>query len=104
MRGPGGRGKRPGGRDLELAPPLRQVLLELLPRLLGSGATPEAPRATSPPRRASSVGLLLRAEELILKKPRSELVFEGQRHRHGVWTGERRGARWRASVTGRAPQ
>ncbi|XP_045646679.1 acetylcholine receptor subunit epsilon isoform X2 [Ursus americanus] len=70
-----------------ISPRLRQVLLELLPRLLGSGAPPEAPRTTSPPRRASSVGLLLRAEELILKKPRSELVFEGQRHRHGVWTG-----------------
>ncbi|XP_045646682.1 acetylcholine receptor subunit epsilon isoform X5 [Ursus americanus] len=69
-----------------ISPRLRQVLLELLPRLLGSGAPPEAPRTTSPPRRASSVGLLLRAEELILKKPRSELVFEGQRHRHGVWT------------------
>ncbi|XP_040485819.1 acetylcholine receptor subunit epsilon isoform X2 [Ursus maritimus] len=69
-----------------ISPRLRHVLLELLPRLLGSGAPPEAPRTTSPPRRASSVGLLLRAEELILKKPRSELVFEGQRHRHGVWT------------------
>ncbi|XP_020016871.2 acetylcholine receptor subunit epsilon isoform X1 [Castor canadensis] len=68
------------------SPRLRHVLLELLPRLLGSGQLPDAPRATSPPRRASSVGLLLRAEELILKKPRSELVFEGQRHRHGTWT------------------
>nr|XP_008533120.1 PREDICTED: acetylcholine receptor subunit epsilon [Equus przewalskii] len=62
------------------------VLLELLPRLLGSGAPPEVPRAASPPRRASSVGILLRAEELILKKPRSELVFEGQRYRHGTWS------------------
>ncbi|XP_042770307.1 acetylcholine receptor subunit epsilon isoform X2 [Panthera leo] len=68
------------------SPRLRHVLLELLPRLLGSGAPPEPPRVASPPRRASSVGLLLRAEELILKKPRSELVFEGQRHRHGPWT------------------
>ncbi|XP_010845807.1 PREDICTED: acetylcholine receptor subunit epsilon [Bison bison bison] len=50
------------------------------------GAPPEIPRAASPPRRASSLGLLLRAEELILKKPRSELVFEQQRHRHGTWT------------------
>ncbi|XP_047687888.1 acetylcholine receptor subunit epsilon isoform X2 [Prionailurus viverrinus] len=75
------------------SPRLRHVLLELLPRLLGSGAPPEPPRAASPPRRASSVGLLLRAEELILKKPRSELVFEGQRHRHGPWTGERGGLR-----------
>lgn len=65
------------------------MLLELLPQLLGSGAPPEIPRAASPPRRASSLGLLLRAEELILKKPRSELVFEQQRHRHGTWTGER---------------
>ncbi|XP_032124680.1 acetylcholine receptor subunit epsilon isoform X1 [Sapajus apella] len=66
---------------------LRHVLLELLPHLLGSPPPPsEAPLAASPPRRASSVGLLLRAEELILKKPRSELVFEGQRHRHGTWT------------------
>ncbi|XP_072586200.1 acetylcholine receptor subunit epsilon isoform X6 [Vulpes vulpes] len=65
---------------------LRHVLLEQLPSLLGSSAPPEAPRAAPPPRRASSVGLLLRAEELILKKPRSELVFEGQRHRHGAWT------------------
>ncbi|XP_008154932.2 acetylcholine receptor subunit epsilon [Eptesicus fuscus] len=68
------------------SPRLRHVLLELLPRLLGSGAPPEAPGAALPPRRASSVGLLLRAEELILKKPRSELVFEGQRYRHGTWT------------------
>uniref|UniRef100_A0A671FDM8 Acetylcholine receptor subunit epsilon n=2 Tax=Rhinolophus ferrumequinum TaxID=59479 RepID=A0A671FDM8_RHIFE len=68
------------------SPRLRHVLLDLLPRLLGSGAPPDTPRAASPPRRASSVGILLRAEELILKKPRSELVFEGQRHRHGTWT------------------
>uniref|UniRef100_A0A8C3VP19 Acetylcholine receptor subunit epsilon n=1 Tax=Catagonus wagneri TaxID=51154 RepID=A0A8C3VP19_9CETA len=71
-----------------VSPRLRHVLLELLPQLLGSGAplSSDAPRAASPPRRASSLGLLLRAEELILKKPRSELVFEGQRHRHGTWT------------------
>ncbi|XP_003791329.1 acetylcholine receptor subunit epsilon [Otolemur garnettii] len=65
---------------------LRHVFLELLPRILGSGSPSEAPQAASPPRRASSVGLLLRAEELILKKPRSELVFEGQRLRHGTRT------------------
>lgn len=68
------------------SPRMRHVLLELLPRLLGSGAPPEAPGTALVPRRASSVGLLLRAEELILKKPRSELVFEGQRYRHGTWT------------------
>ncbi|XP_006899129.1 PREDICTED: acetylcholine receptor subunit epsilon [Elephantulus edwardii] len=68
------------------SPRLRHVLLELLPRLLSSGSPHEAPQAQETPRRASSVGILLRAEELILKKPRSELVFEGQRHRHGTWT------------------
>uniref|UniRef100_A0A9L0J288 Acetylcholine receptor subunit epsilon n=1 Tax=Equus asinus TaxID=9793 RepID=A0A9L0J288_EQUAS len=80
---------RAGRRGFGLIPapaPPHQVLLELLPRLLGSGAPPEVPRAASPPRRASSVGILLRAEELILKKPRSELVFEGQRYRHGTWS------------------
>nr|XP_058902726.1 acetylcholine receptor subunit epsilon isoform X3 [Kogia breviceps] len=71
-----------------MSPRLRHVLLELLPQLLGSGAPHEVPRAASSPRRASSLGLLLRAEELILKKPRSELIFEGQRYRHGSWTGE----------------
>ncbi|XP_004267018.2 acetylcholine receptor subunit epsilon isoform X2 [Orcinus orca] len=69
-----------------MSPRLRHVLLELLPQLLGSRAPPEVSRAASPPRRASSLGLLLRAEELILKKPRSELMFEGQRHRHRTWT------------------
>ncbi|XP_028340398.1 acetylcholine receptor subunit epsilon isoform X5 [Physeter macrocephalus] len=69
-----------------MSPRLRHVLLELLPQFLGSGAPHEVPRAASPARRASSLGLLLRAEELILKKPRSELIFEGQRHRHGSWT------------------
>ncbi|XP_055450034.1 acetylcholine receptor subunit epsilon isoform X1 [Psammomys obesus] len=76
-------GERAAGRtDRRRAPP--QVLLELLPRLLGSRPPPEAPRA-APARRASSLGILLRAEELILRKPRSELVFEGQRHRQGAW-------------------
>ncbi|KAK2494741.1 hypothetical protein MC885_006088 [Smutsia gigantea] len=77
-----------------VSPRLRHVLLELLPRFLGSDAPPEIPRASLPPRRASSLGILLRAEELILKKPRSELVFEGQRHRQGTWTGEQSGPGW----------
>nr|XP_045375428.1 acetylcholine receptor subunit epsilon [Camelus bactrianus] len=33
-----------------------------------------------------NVSLRTPTPELILKKPRSELVFEGQRHRHGTWT------------------
>uniref|UniRef100_A0A4X2JYP3 Acetylcholine receptor subunit epsilon n=1 Tax=Vombatus ursinus TaxID=29139 RepID=A0A4X2JYP3_VOMUR len=66
-----------------MSPRLRYVFLELLPRLLGSIPPPPAPGAGSSQRRASSLGILLRAEELILRKPRSELLFEGQRHRHG---------------------
>ncbi|XP_072494105.1 acetylcholine receptor subunit epsilon [Notamacropus eugenii] len=66
-----------------MSPRLRYVFLELLPDLLGSSSPPPAPGAGSSQRRASSLGILLRAEELILRKPRSELLFEGQRHRHG---------------------
>ncbi|XP_036624896.1 acetylcholine receptor subunit epsilon [Trichosurus vulpecula] len=66
-----------------MSPRLRYVFLELLPGLLGSSPPPPAPGAGSSQRRASSLGILLRAEELILRKPRSELLFEGQRHRHG---------------------
>ncbi|XP_020822232.1 LOW QUALITY PROTEIN: acetylcholine receptor subunit epsilon [Phascolarctos cinereus] len=66
-----------------MSPRLRYVFLELLPGLLGSIPPPPAPGAGSSQRRASSLGILLRAEELILRKPRSELLFEGQRHRHG---------------------
>ncbi|XP_051851877.1 acetylcholine receptor subunit epsilon isoform X2 [Antechinus flavipes] len=67
-----------------MSPRLRYVFLELLPGLLGSTPPPPAPGAASSQRRASSQGILLRAEELILRKPRSELLFEGQRHRHGT--------------------
>ncbi|XP_044529017.1 acetylcholine receptor subunit epsilon [Gracilinanus agilis] len=66
-----------------MSPRLRYVFLELLPGLLGSMPSPPAPGAGSSQRRASSLRILLRAEELILRKPRSELLFEGQRHRHG---------------------
>ncbi|XP_007483302.1 acetylcholine receptor subunit epsilon isoform X3 [Monodelphis domestica] len=66
-----------------MSPRLRHVFLELLPGLLGSMPSPPAQGAGSSQRRASSLGILLRAEELILRKPRSELLFEGQRHRHG---------------------
>ncbi|XP_074081516.1 acetylcholine receptor subunit epsilon [Macrotis lagotis] len=65
-----------------MSPRLRYVFLELLPGLLGSLSPPPVPEADPPQRRASSQGILLRAEELILRKPRSELLFEGQRHRH----------------------
>ncbi|XP_053115474.1 acetylcholine receptor subunit epsilon isoform X3 [Hemicordylus capensis] len=65
---------------------LKHVFLEVLPRYLGSNLEPagddpwDAPR----PRRRSSFGIMLKAEEYILKKPRSELLFEHQSRRHGL--------------------
>lgn len=63
--------------------------MEVLPRYLGSSLEPagddpwDAPR----PRRRSSFGILLKAEEYILKTPRSELLFERQGLRHGLQRG-----------------
>lgn len=35
-------------------------------------------------RRRSSFGLMQRAEEYVLKQPRSEMMFDKQRERHGL--------------------
>ncbi|XP_061446136.1 acetylcholine receptor subunit epsilon isoform X2 [Rhineura floridana] len=65
---------------------LKHVFLEVLPRYLGSSLEPagddpwDAPR----PRRRSSFGVMLKAEEYILKKPWSEILFEHQGLRHGL--------------------
>ncbi|XP_072833418.2 acetylcholine receptor subunit epsilon isoform X2 [Pogona vitticeps] len=66
---------------------LKHLFLEVLPRYLGSSLEPagdddswDGPR----PRRRSSFKLMLKAEEYILKKPRSELLFEHQGPRHGL--------------------
>lgn len=66
-----------------------QVFLEVLPRYLGSTLEPagEDPWDAPQARRRSSFGILLKAEEYILKKPRSELLFERQAPRHGLQRG-----------------
>uniref|UniRef100_A0ACB8EYH8 Uncharacterized protein n=1 Tax=Sphaerodactylus townsendi TaxID=933632 RepID=A0ACB8EYH8_9SAUR len=66
-----------------------EVFLEVLPRYLGSTLEPagEDPWDAPQARRRSSFGIMLKAEEYILKKPRSELLFERQGQRHGLQRG-----------------
>ncbi|XP_069042860.1 acetylcholine receptor subunit epsilon isoform X1 [Lepisosteus oculatus] len=66
---------------------IRHVFLEVVPRILRltlpaaeEGGGEEAPAV----RRRSSFGLIQRAEEYVLKQPRSEMMFERQRERHGI--------------------
>uniref|UniRef100_A0A8C8AXC3 Cholinergic receptor nicotinic gamma subunit n=1 Tax=Otus sunia TaxID=257818 RepID=A0A8C8AXC3_9STRI len=62
---------------------VRQVCLHLLPRYLGMHMpeeTPGPPRAT---RRRSSLGLMVKADEYMLWKARTELLFEKQKERDG---------------------
>ncbi|XP_048373785.1 acetylcholine receptor subunit gamma-like isoform X2 [Sphaerodactylus townsendi] len=68
---------------------LKHVFLEVLPRYLGSTLEPagEDPWDAPQARRRSSFGIMLKAEEYILKKPRSELLFERQGQRHGLQRG-----------------
>ncbi|XP_053861373.1 acetylcholine receptor subunit epsilon isoform X1 [Malaclemys terrapin pileata] len=64
---------------------LKHVFLEVLPRYLGSALEPTGdPWAAPPARRRSSFAIMLKAEEYILKKPRSEILFERQGQRHGL--------------------
>ncbi|XP_026502083.1 acetylcholine receptor subunit epsilon-like isoform X1 [Terrapene carolina triunguis] len=64
---------------------LKHVFLEVLPRYLGSALEPTGdPWAAPPTRRRSSFAIMLKAEEYILKKPRSEILFERQGQRHGL--------------------
>ncbi|XP_066578427.1 acetylcholine receptor subunit epsilon [Amia ocellicauda] len=86
-----------------MAPGLKHLFLEVLPQFLGmSLAVPEEEEeARGPwgpeggpalgggtggalPRRRSSFGLMQRAEEYVLKQPRSEMMFERQRGRHAL--------------------
>ncbi|KAM9543752.1 acetylcholine receptor subunit gamma isoform 2-T2 [Guaruba guarouba] len=63
---------------------VRQVCLHLLPRYLGMHmpeGTPAPPRAA---RRRSSLGLIVKADEYMLWKARTELVFEKQKQRDGL--------------------
>ncbi|XP_073479087.1 acetylcholine receptor subunit epsilon isoform X1 [Aquarana catesbeiana] len=63
---------------------MKRRLLEVLPRYLHMKVEPCEEEATPKERRKSSLGIMLKAEEYVLKKPRSELMFERQRERHGL--------------------
>ncbi|NXN98214.1 ACHG protein, partial [Rhinopomastus cyanomelas] len=62
---------------------VRQVCLHLLPRYLGM----HMPEMSGPPqaaRRRSSLGLIVKADEYMLWKARTELLFEKQKERDGL--------------------
>lgn len=73
---------------LRFLPPL-QLFLEMVPRFLGMSPLVDDSEVTSGvnglrERRRSSFGLMQRAEEYVLKQPRSEMMFDKQRERHGL--------------------
>lgn len=66
-----------------------QVFLEMVPRFLGMSPLVDDSDVTTEvngvrERRRSSFGLMQRAEEYVLKQPRSEMMFDKQRERHGL--------------------
>ncbi|XP_063786874.1 acetylcholine receptor subunit epsilon-like isoform X2 [Pseudophryne corroboree] len=63
---------------------IKHRLLEVLPRYLRMKVEPCEEDETPRERRKSSLGIMLKAEEYVLRKPRSELMFERQRERHGM--------------------
>uniref|UniRef100_A0A673N323 Cholinergic receptor, nicotinic, epsilon n=1 Tax=Sinocyclocheilus rhinocerous TaxID=307959 RepID=A0A673N323_9TELE len=68
---------------------IRHIFLEVVPRFLGmtSFLDEEEPGGGAyemRERRRSSFGLMQRAEEYVLKQPRSEMMFDKQRERHGL--------------------
>lgn len=72
-----------------LACPVFQLFLEMVPRFLGMSPLVEEGEETAEvngvrERRRSSFGLMQRAEEYVLKQPRSEMMFDKQRERHGL--------------------
>lgn len=65
------------------------MFLETVPRLLGMSPLVDDNEETTEingvrERRRSSFGLMQRAEEYVLKQPRSEMMFDKQRERHGL--------------------
>ena len=69
--------------------PVFQLFLEMVPRFLGMSPLVEEGEVTAEvngvrERRRSSFGLMQRAEEYVLKQPRSEMMFDKQRERHGL--------------------
>ena len=66
-----------------------QVFLELVPRFLGMAPLVDDAEVQGEvngvrERRRSSFGLMQRAEEYVLKQPRSEMLFDKQKERHGL--------------------
>uniref|UniRef100_A0A8C5NPT2 Cholinergic receptor nicotinic gamma subunit n=1 Tax=Junco hyemalis TaxID=40217 RepID=A0A8C5NPT2_JUNHY len=62
---------------------VRQVFLHLLPRYLGMAVPEETPGPPQAIRRRSSLGLMVKADEYMLWKARTELLFEKQKERDG---------------------
>ncbi|XP_036244838.2 acetylcholine receptor subunit gamma [Molothrus aeneus] len=63
---------------------VRQVFLHLLPRYLGMAVPEETPGPPRAIRRRSSLGLMVKADEYMLWKARTELLFEKQKERDGL--------------------
>lgn len=68
---------------------LLQLFLKMVPRFLGMSPLVDDSEVTTEvngvrERRRSSFGLMQRAEEYVLKQPRSEMMFDKQRERHGL--------------------
>ncbi|XP_074768212.1 LOW QUALITY PROTEIN: acetylcholine receptor subunit gamma [Athene noctua] len=63
---------------------VRQVCLHLLPRYLGMHMPEETPGPPQAIRRRSSLGLMVKADEYMLWKARTELLFEKQKERDGL--------------------
>ncbi|KAF2979070.1 hypothetical protein EK904_006615, partial [Melospiza melodia maxima] len=63
---------------------VRQVFLHLLPRYLGMAVPEETPGPPQAIRRRSSLGLIVKADEYMLWKARTELLFEKQKERDGL--------------------
>ncbi|XP_010146033.1 PREDICTED: LOW QUALITY PROTEIN: acetylcholine receptor subunit gamma-like, partial [Eurypyga helias] len=63
---------------------VRQVCLHLLPRYLGMHMPEETPGPPRAARRRSSLGLMVKADEDMLWKARTELLFEKQKERDGL--------------------
>ncbi|NXA21810.1 ACHG protein, partial [Ibidorhyncha struthersii] len=63
---------------------VRQVCLHLLPRYLGMHMPEEASGPPQAARRRSSLGLMVKADEYMLWKARTELLFEKQKERDGL--------------------
>ncbi|XP_056451589.1 acetylcholine receptor subunit epsilon isoform X2 [Gadus chalcogrammus] len=68
---------------------IKHVFLELVPRFLGMAPLVDDAEVQGEvngvrERRRSSFGLMQRAEEYVLKQPRSEMLFDKQKERHGL--------------------